>query len=337
MLFAMTDLMEQGAPEAVLRRCSRRSSGGRRNSTSRCTTCTRCSCTPAGPWSSATTTPPSASPTKRWPPVSGRTDANAEVAYAGQLFQLGLGPWPARRTGAAGGGLRRRRTGLPVWQVALAGSTWRRACSTRRAPIFERFVDRRPRLLFPTTRCSSRRQASWSRRRAGWTIRSGRGCCSTSLEPYGDRIAVTGLGGVCIGPVSRYVGVAAHACGQTEEAVRWLTQAVDDSEQFGSPPFEARATPRPRRRPARPWRRGRRPASRRRVRGGRGNRRASRHGPPRGAVGRCHEARLSLPGDWRLSSDATVAAEGAVGEHGRSGKQLACEPSTSHSRYGAGR
>ena len=34
-----------------------------------------------------------------------------------------------------------------------------------------------------------------------------------ALEPYAERMAVTGLGGVAIGPVARYVGVAAHTAG----------------------------------------------------------------------------------------------------------------------------
>jgi DNA-binding SARP family transcriptional activator len=165
---------------------------------------------------------------------------NAEVAYAGQLFQLA---WdrgqlaelvPLVEDYAAGA------RGLPVWQVALAGCYVEAGMFDEARVIFERFVepdrvDIPDDPMFFTAAGFMVETARWMddpvRARLLFEI----------LEPYGARIAVTGLGGVCIGPVSRYVGVAAHASGQADEAVRWLARAVADAERLGSPPFEARA------------------------------------------------------------------------------------------------
>jgi hypothetical protein len=62
-----------------------------------------------------------------------------------------------------------------------------------------------------------------------------------ALEPYAGRVAITGLGGVGIGPVRRYVGVAAHVAGDIDAAVDHLTLAVAESTRHGMRPFTARA------------------------------------------------------------------------------------------------
>ena len=62
-----------------------------------------------------------------------------------------------------------------------------------------------------------------------------------ALEPYAGRVAITGLGGVGIGPVRRYVGVAAHVAGDVDGAVVHLEQAVVESTRHGMRPFTARA------------------------------------------------------------------------------------------------
>ena len=60
-----------------------------------------------------------------------------------------------------------------------------------------------------------------------------------ALEPYADRLAVSGLGGISIGPVSRYVGVAAMVSGDVESAPRFLQRAVDEDVRLGSQAHEA--------------------------------------------------------------------------------------------------
>ena len=62
-----------------------------------------------------------------------------------------------------------------------------------------------------------------------------------ALEPYAGRVAVTGLGGVGIGPVRRYVGVAAHVAGDVDGAIAHLEEAVVESTRHGMRPFTARA------------------------------------------------------------------------------------------------
>jgi DNA-binding SARP family transcriptional activator/tetratricopeptide (TPR) repeat protein len=62
-----------------------------------------------------------------------------------------------------------------------------------------------------------------------------------ALEPYVGRVAITGFGGVGIGPVRRYVGVAAHVAGDPAAAVEHLELAVTESTRHGMRPFTARA------------------------------------------------------------------------------------------------
>jgi hypothetical protein len=61
------------------------------------------------------------------------------------------------------------------------------------------------------------------------------------LEPYAGRLAVSGLGGISVGTVSRYAGVAAHTAGDLPAAERLLTAAVADSMRHGLRAYEARA------------------------------------------------------------------------------------------------
>ena len=65
------------------------------------------------------------------------------------------------------------------------------------------------------------------------------GVLRQALEPYADRLAVSGLGGISIGPVSRYVGVAAMVSGDVEAAPRYLQRAVDEDVRLGSRAHEA--------------------------------------------------------------------------------------------------
>jgi tetratricopeptide (TPR) repeat protein len=62
-----------------------------------------------------------------------------------------------------------------------------------------------------------------------------------ALAPYAGRVAITGLGGVGIGPVRRYVGVAALVAGDVDTAVEQLERAIQESTAHGMRPFTARA------------------------------------------------------------------------------------------------
>ena len=82
-------------------------------------------------------------------------------------------------------------------------------------------------------------RARWSRSppHSGTRVRAG--VLRQALEPYADRLAVSGLGGISIGPVSRYVGVAAMVSGDVDAAARYLQQAVDEMCGCGSRAHEA--------------------------------------------------------------------------------------------------
>lgn len=62
-----------------------------------------------------------------------------------------------------------------------------------------------------------------------------------ALEPYADRLAVSGLAGISIGPVARYVGIAARVSGDRTAAERFARAAVATCERWGFVPHEARA------------------------------------------------------------------------------------------------
>jgi hypothetical protein len=62
-----------------------------------------------------------------------------------------------------------------------------------------------------------------------------------ALEPYAARIAVSGLAGISIGPVSGYVGLVAHVGGDLDGAEEHLRAAIDETVRFGMRAHEARA------------------------------------------------------------------------------------------------
>ncbi len=62
-----------------------------------------------------------------------------------------------------------------------------------------------------------------------------------ALEPYAERLAVSGIGGISVGPVSRYAGLAAHAGGDLDAGERLLTAAIAQSVRHGMRAHEAHA------------------------------------------------------------------------------------------------
>ena len=62
-----------------------------------------------------------------------------------------------------------------------------------------------------------------------------------ALSPYLGRVAVAGLAGFSVGPVSGYVGLAALTAGDLESAERFLRQAIEENVAQGTRPYEARA------------------------------------------------------------------------------------------------
>ena len=62
-----------------------------------------------------------------------------------------------------------------------------------------------------------------------------------TLEPFAGRVAVSGLAGISVGPVSGYIGLAALGAGDLAAAERHLRQAIDENVAHGTLPHEARA------------------------------------------------------------------------------------------------
>jgi DNA-binding SARP family transcriptional activator len=60
------------------------------------------------------------------------------------------------------------------------------------------------------------------------------------MEPYKDRIVLSGLGRVCLGPVARFAGISAHTAGDLEAAEPLLWTAHRNSRMMLSKPFLAR-------------------------------------------------------------------------------------------------
>jgi hypothetical protein len=61
------------------------------------------------------------------------------------------------------------------------------------------------------------------------------------LRPYEGRIILTGLGRASLGPVDRYMGVAAHMTGDLADAERLLRAAAKQARWMFAVPHEARA------------------------------------------------------------------------------------------------
>lgn len=59
------------------------------------------------------------------------------------------------------------------------------------------------------------------------------------LVPYADRSVVTGRGATCLGPVSRFVAIAAATDGRIEEAIPHLEAALETARQWGADPLVA--------------------------------------------------------------------------------------------------
>jgi hypothetical protein len=129
---------------------------------------------------------------------------------------------------------------MPIWRVALAGALAAAERDDEARDVFHALVTDDglalpDNSLFFTGACFLVEVARALDERRGAAV------LRRTLEPYAGRVAITGLGGVGIGPVRRYVGVAAHLDGDLDAAIEHLTLAAAESERHGSRPFTARA------------------------------------------------------------------------------------------------
>jgi tetratricopeptide (TPR) repeat protein len=135
---------------------------------------------------------------------------------------------------------RHARAGNRLWNVALATALAMTGEQDRARTIFEQLIDRdalhlrdTPLLLTMNCRLIEIAAALGDAERATEI--------AATLEPYTDRLASSGLGGVTFGPIGRFVGLAALARGDAGEASIHLERAADVAGRLGLVPHEAGA------------------------------------------------------------------------------------------------
>lgn len=165
---------------------------------------------------------------------------NAEIAYAGIWYRLAadLGRLPS--TVAESEKMVALHPRLRMWQVALVRGLIDAGRHDDAAKVLAELVRpdgvqlRRNQMFLPQV-CTLVEVAD----ALGDPVRSF--VLQRALEPYVGRVAVSGLAGICIGPVSGYAGQAALAAGDLGAAERYLRQGVAENVAHGTRPHEARA------------------------------------------------------------------------------------------------
>ncbi|MET0458680.1 MAG: hypothetical protein ABW195_05505, partial [Ilumatobacteraceae bacterium] len=165
---------------------------------------------------------------------------STEMAHAGQLF---CRAWDHDQLGELVDVVEATATthpDFPIWRVALVGCLVAAGRPQDAAAVLAELVtpdgvQLRDNSMYFTAACFLVEGA----RALGDRMRSG--VLLDTLRPYAGRVAISGLGGVGIGPVRRYVGVAAHVTGDLDGAVEHLELALEESTRHGMRPFTARA------------------------------------------------------------------------------------------------
>lgn len=164
---------------------------------------------------------------------------NTEMAHAGQMFCIA---WDRGQLGdivefvelmAAS------NPDAPIWRVALVASLVMAGRRDEAQRTFDELVTADG-LALPDDSLYFTGACFLVEAARALGDRAGAGILRRTLEPYADRIAITGLGGVGIGPVGRYVGVATHVDGDLHAAVGHLERAIAAASRHGMRPFEAR-------------------------------------------------------------------------------------------------
>jgi DNA-binding SARP family transcriptional activator len=165
---------------------------------------------------------------------------STEMAHAGQLF---CRAWDHDELGALVDVVAATADAHPdftIWRVALVGCLVAAGRQEQAAEVLAELVTPdgvhlRDNSMYFTAACFLVEGA----RALGDRVRAG--VLLETLRPYVGRVAISGLGGVGIGPVRRYVGVAAHVTGDLDGAVEQLELALEESTRHGMRPFAARA------------------------------------------------------------------------------------------------
>ena len=171
--------------------------------------------------------------------VGRRTQAqNAAQLYATQLFALRVEQGRLAEVEQSLEEFGRRYPAAPVWRAAAAFSlaVLGRTEDARRA--FEAMTGGHV--------AEVPRDGEWLSTvallvRTGARIGDARrtGELGELLAPYAERAVIAGRGAICLGPVSRFAGLAAATAGRTAEGIAYLEQALATARRWGAEPLVA--------------------------------------------------------------------------------------------------
>jgi DNA-binding SARP family transcriptional activator len=166
--------------------------------------------------------------------------ANAEIVHGGIRYLLAQYRGEAAATLSESQRMAKLHPRLRMWKITILGALIDAGRRDEARQILESFVDTRAvklreNQIFLPAACALAQAAA----DLGDAERAG--VLHATLAPYAERLAVSGLGGISVGPVSRSAGIAAHAAGDLDAAVRLLTAAVADCVRHGLRAYEARA------------------------------------------------------------------------------------------------
>jgi DNA-binding SARP family transcriptional activator len=165
---------------------------------------------------------------------------NAEVAYAGVWFRLALDRGTLADTVPQSERMYAANRRLRMWQIAVVRGLVAAGRLDDARAHFEDLVGldgvhlRDNQMYLPATCTLTEVAVALGDARRAAVLRS-------ALEPYAGRIAASGLAGIAIGPVSHYAGLAAEAAGDLAGAARFQRMAIADNLRDGTRPYEARA------------------------------------------------------------------------------------------------
>ena len=163
---------------------------------------------------------------------------NAAQLYAVQLFALRAEQGRLEEVEQSLEEFGRRYPAAPVWRAAAAFAL----------AVLGRFDDARRSFDAMTAGgvADIPRDGEWlatisllarTGARIGATERAGELCAL--LEPYAEQAVIAGRGAICLGPVSRFAGLAAATAGRRDAAVAHLEHALAMARRWGAEPIVA--------------------------------------------------------------------------------------------------
>jgi hypothetical protein len=166
--------------------------------------------------------------------------ANAEIVHGGIRYLLARDRGTLAATLDFDEQMAAAHPRLRMWRIAILGALLEAGRNEDARRIFESFVSTTSvRLLDDQIYLPAACALAEASARLDDATRAG--VLHRALEPYAGRLGVSGLGGISMGPVSLYAGVAARASGNLEAAIPLLEDAVNESVRHQMRAYEARA------------------------------------------------------------------------------------------------